>query len=794
MSIQHSSTNVDQSSSHLVLRDYALTLHEMGFNVLPLPNQSKATTIEWKRFQKHPQTEKEVTSFPWQENIAIINGPNGLRTIDIDNCHNSQLLEHILFHLGLEADYPWITYTPGKGGGYHIHLLCHEPLSLTSNGVLVGIPFSPKTASFKQIELRWHSCYTLLPPSLHPEEQAPYQWAFEVPSSEPATIATSLVESLFVSLARPQKDNPQEEVYITDTLPTPTPSDQKAKTNDTKENKYDAWSQKALIQELEILQAAPKGKRNHQLNKSAYNLGQIVGAKQLNEQDVITALTRTATFLGLGEGEIRATLKSGLESGKQKPRLPKQVFKSNEPPLRLPLFKNIDEQKLANFSADDQGNAEAVHYLYNQFIAFNEAYGWLIWNSTHFSPSQQRINTLIVETLRLRMELARKFERTELAAVSKAMAGRVAACRTLLENIAYVEVSEFDSEPDLINVANGIIDLRTKTLLPHSTEYRFTWCSPIRYLPNADNSFWVNFLFETVNTQEMVNYMQEALGYSITGHTSEECLFYVFGPPRSGKGTMSEIILAILPRPIAIEVDFNTFTAKREGDSQNFDLAPLKAARIVFASESNKYQSLNPAKIKQLTGGNLVYCSFKHKDMFNYRPQYSMWLSSNHEVNADADDDALWGRTKVIPFPNSKLGTEDKTLKLRMQSPDVLEGVLTWLVDGSYLWYQNRGKGLVTPDAVKQLTQQQRDAQDSVGLWLEECCELDEDEWTENSKIRFSYENWCQENGYEPKKAKGLSQSLAAHGIEVSVQKRITGNDFKSNVLRGVNGLKILTC
>jgi putative DNA primase/helicase len=290
----------------------------------------------------------------------------------------------------------------------------------------------------------------------------------------------------------------------------------------------------------------------------------------------------------------------------------------------------------------------------------------------------------------------------------------------------------------------------------------------------------------------MVEYLQEALGYSITGHTSEECLFYIFGPPRSGKGTLSETILAIFPRPIAIEVDFNTFTAKREGDNQNFDLAPMKAARIVFASESNKYQSLNPAKVKALTGGNLVHCAFKHRDFFSYRPQYTVWLSSNHKINADADDDALWGRVKVIHFPYSQLGKEDKSLKRRMQTPDNLEGVLAWLIDGAYQWYQHEGQGLATPDAVTDLTRAHRDAQDSVGLWLEECCELKAGEWIPNTKIYTSYKDWCIENGYEPKKLTGLSQSLAAHGLEVGILGWINNPSGTRTKARGVRGISLI--
>ena len=239
-------------------------------------------------------------------------------------------------------------------------------------------------------------------------------------------------------------------------------------------------------------------------------------------------------------------------------------------------------------------------------------------------------------------------------------------------------------------------------------------------------------------------------------------------------------------------MDFNTFTAKREGDAQNFDLAPMKAARLVFASESNKYQSLNPAKVKALTGGNLVYCSFKHKDMFNYRPQYTVWLSSNHKVNADADDDALWGRVKVIHFPHSQLGKEDTSLKRRMQSPENLEYALAWIVEGSYQWYQHEGQGLPTPDAVTDITHAHRDAQDSVGLWLEECCELKAGEWIHNAKIYASYKDWCIENGYEPKKLTGLTQSIAAHGFEVGAWGYIQSPSGTQKSARGVLGLSLI--
>jgi putative DNA primase/helicase len=775
MSISSERTNVTNVDAKMY-SDYATEIHRAGFNVIPMKLDSKAPDLPaWKQYTKRPQTEQEIQSMVWGPNIGIVNGINDIRTVDIDGCDDVNMVFRLLELLGLGPDYQWVVYSPGKGGGFHIYLTCPDFLTLTSAGVLVGDPLTDGT--FQQIELRWSNCVTMFPPSIHPEAKEAYYWFFGSPAAPMANIPLTIIEKAFLTVATVQK---KEKQPVKTLAPAKIP-------------KYDAWAEKALNQELAAVREAAKGGRNAQLNRSAFALGQIIGAGLLDEKDVEDELTRTACAAGLDDKEIAATIKSGLAAGIKKPRMPKQVFKDNEPPLKLLPIKKVEDEKIANFSADDQGHAEAVYDLYGPYIAYNDAYGWMVWNGTHYTPSVQRINTLIVEVLRRRLRAAAHLERADLAKVSHSMAGTVSATRSMLENLAIVHVDEFDAEPDLINTLSGIVNLRTKKLVPHDPAYRFTWCAPVRYNPNADASLWLDFISSTVEANDMAGFLQEALGYSITGHISEESLFYIFGPPRSGKGTLSETILAILPRPIAVEVDFNTFTAKREGDAQNFDLAPLKPARLVFASESNKYQSLNPAKVKALTGGNMVYCAFKHKDMFNYRPQYTVWLSSNHEVNADADDDALWGRVKVVHFPYSQLGKEDKSLKRRMQSPENLEAVLAWLIDGAFQWYQHEGQGLQTPDAVKELTLSQREAQDSVGLWLEECCEVKMGEWVENSKVMTSYEEWCKANGYEPKKAKGLSQSLAApaHGLEVSVLKWVEMPQGRKQ-MRGVRGLAVL--
>jgi putative DNA primase/helicase len=353
----------------------------------------------------------------------------------------------------------------------------------------------------------------------------------------------------------------------------------------------------------------------------------------------------------------------------------------------------------------------------------------------------------------------------------------------MYKDLAVVKLSEFDSDPNVLNCSNGVVDLRTGQLVAHGPSNRFTYCVPTPYVPAARSELWRKFLAESVGEySEIADWLQMSVGYSITGLTREEVLFYIEGPTRSGKGTFEHTKLSLLGSPLARGVDFNTFTSKRDGDSQNFDLAPLRAARLISASESGRYSSLNEAVVKNITGNDPITAAFKHRDQFTYTPQFKIWLSSNYPVKGDVDDDAFWGRIRVIRFPNSHLGNEDKTLKWRMASPENLPGVLAWAVEGARLWYA-QPQGLPIPFAVAVATQRHRDELDHVQQWLEECAEPKAENTIANAVLYLSYQNWCEGNGHTPKKAPAFGRALVAKGFE-PCQKRI--GDKMARAYRGL--------
>lgn len=494
--------------------------------------------------------------------------------------------------------------------------------------------------------------------------------------------------------------------------------------------------------------------------------------QETNEIRIIESVTPTIQLNGNGSHNHA---EQAADSGYAKPEAPESPTDDES------------EKTLLREGAHDEGNAQCVHLRHNGKFLHSESLGWLAHTGTHWTMAEAEalVERAITDTLIARLNVAVKAELSE-DRIKKFIpnSGRVQGAKSQLRSLVSVVPERFDTEPNYLNCRNGVVDLRTSELFGHSPNQRFMHCTAVDYLPSADYSLWSNWLIDAVGSP-MADWLQIAVGYSITGHTREEVLFYLYGPPRSGKGTFTETLLNLLGVPLAKEVSFSMFLAQRTGDSQNFDLAPLKPTRFLAASESNSYERFNEAKIKALTGGNEVYCAFKHRDHFNYRPQFKIWLSSNQPINADPDDEAVWGRLRVVEFPHSHLGNEDKSLKHAMRTPEALQGVLAWAVAGAMRWYKLGNAGLPEIESSAATKKTHRSELDNVQAWLDECCSL-VDTFCAYSALYNSYELWCKANGVEPKKQKGFSQAMIHKGFSSKTAR--SGN----TTVRGFQGLRLL--
>jgi putative DNA primase/helicase len=440
------------------------------------------------------------------------------------------------------------------------------------------------------------------------------------------------------------------------------------------------------------------------------------------------------------------------------------------------------EKVIAELDYTNEGNAQAFIMLYDGQYHFNKQVGWMKWCGTHWKADEAEASAkrAMFNTLKIRRVLVGKFNKD--AKDYKRVVGDDPEANKSLNVVKIMqEVSlpftAFDNAIGYLNVKNGVLDLKTGELTPHNPSQKFTYCLPVAYNKEANQKQWLDFLAGIGLGDEMREYIQKAVGYSMTGETREEIMFYLYGKPRSGKGTFTEVLALVLGE-LGSGINFRTFTTQRHGDTSNFDLAPLKNKRLLTASESSRFRQLNTAVIKQITGGDEIYCSYKRKDHFSYRPMFVVWLTSNWPINADVDDDAAWGRLKAIEFPMSFLGKEDKGLKHRLKQPKCLEGVLAWAVSGAVAWYSSLPEGLKEPEAVTNTGNKHREELDTVGQFLESMCDVSEKKYTTGKLLFAEYKNWCEDEGHTARRRKGFTQSLEQRGI-VSKQKKVAGKNTR---------------
>lgn len=456
---------------------------------------------------------------------------------------------------------------------------------------------------------------------------------------------------------------------------------------------------------------------------------------------------------------------------------------------------------LLTASADDMGNARCVNAQFPNQILFTESTGWLWYTGTHWKSENaaSRVKMAASETLKRRNQVAFKKDNSTIQRVSRKDSGRIASCLACLEPLLTVSISEFASSPDELNCLNGVVDLVTGTLNTHKPAQRFRYCLPAEYKPQSPATAWTDWLLDAVGgKQEVVDYLQMALGYSVTGRTREEVMFYIFGPARAGKGIFTETIQALLGgRPMSVEVGIENFMSSKHGTSSDgkFFLASLKDTRFVAASESKGKQWLDESKIKRWTGGNEVYARHLYQKHFGYRPQFHLWLTSNLPPKMDYEDDAAWSRVRVIHFPHGHLEDTDKKLKGDMRVPEVLEGLLVWIVEGAIKWYKLPRSGLKAPEVIARETSTARRALDYTQMWLDDSIfEITRrrEDILSYRQVRDAYELWCMGADLKPRPLRYWKVDLEGKGmIQVGVSARGTLSDGSKKVARAVRGVRV---
>ncbi len=261
---------------------------------------------------------------------------------------------------------------------------------------------------------------------------------------------------------------------------------------------------------------------------------------------------------------------------------------------------------------------------------------------------------------------------------------------------------------------------------------------------------------------ELVTFLQRAAGYSLTGSTREQCLFVLYGTGANGKSSLLDT-LRLLLGDYAQQTESKTFTEKKQ-DSISNDIARLKGARLVAASETESGGRLAESLVKQMTGGEPLTARFLHQEFFEFRPEFKVWLGTNHKPVIKGSDNAIWRRIRLIPFDVTIPPAErDKDLLFKLR--EELPGILAWAVRGCADWLRN---GLSEPESVMSATSAYRDEMDVLGPFFSECCHFTHIAKTSASELYRAYGGWVERFGEKPMSQRSFGMSLSERGLSRS--------------------------
>lgn len=260
-------------------------------------------------------------------------------------------------------------------------------------------------------------------------------------------------------------------------------------------------------------------------------------------------------------------------------------------------------------------------------------------------------------------------------------------------------------------------------------------------------------------SEELRGFVQRAVGYSATGDTSEQCMFIHHGPGANGKSTFQETVAAALG-DYAMRTPTETLLVKRAGGVPN-DVARLKGARFVTASETEEGRRLAESLVKDLTGQDTISARFMWAEWFDFKPTHALHLSTNHKPEIRGTDAAIWRRIRLIPWAVTIPPAEqDKKLaeKLRGELP----GILAWIVRGCSAWLR---EGLQAPEEVRQATRAYRAEMDVLAAFLADCCVRDAEEEAFAGELWGAWKRWCEESGEQAGTQKRFGGQLAERGF-----------------------------
>lgn len=451
-----------------------------------------------------------------------------------------------------------------------------------------------------------------------------------------------------------------------------------------------------------------------------------------------------------------------------------------------PLLRSIDRPKQATppvpapveppsvgelIAGTDMAFARRLHTRHGHNLKFSIERAWLVWSGSRWQIDDKGVlvSALAKESAESMLDEIRDardrneaFKVAKLAAQKRAIEAAVWLARS--ESGVLARLVDFDVDAMLLNVQNGIVDLSSGKLMPHDKNKLCSMMAGTRYDPTAHAPRWRSFIGEVTGENiDLMDYLQTLCGYLLTASVAEHCMAFLYGLGRNGKSVFLETLQSMMGDYACSAAPELVMASKHQGIPN--DVARLRGIRAVFMNETEQGARFAESKLKQLTGGDTLNARFLREEFFDFKPTHKLVMRGNYQPTVNGTDDGIWSRIRLVPFTQSFLGREDRTLPDALRGE--LPGVLNWAIEGCLRWQR---EGLVTPAVVSDAVNDYRSESDTLGRFITDHCEARPAFDVKSAAFFKKYRQFCEDSGERWVSSKMLPHEMERRGFK---QKRL---------------------
>lgn len=716
----------------------------------------------WPVFPCHPDTKRPLTAHGFKDastDARVITGwwskwPNAMIAVPTGSAIGAWVLDvddPIAFEAACDIPLP-TTRRGNTGKGYHLYFQWNPATPIinaqrTQKGW--GIPGLPGA------DVRGEGGYVIVPPSIHPSGK-PYVWVADEEASEAPDDLVELVRN-----RKPIPADPFEGLASQPAAPAPATVRDGVKATALAQYDTDsAYGLGALERECAMVAEATPGAQEGTLNGAALKIGALVAGGELSLRTATDELVRAGLSMQSGNSDdpwtlegITAKVERGLQAGAKNPRsAPTAVIKGNR-----------QRREAANDGAEVSEDTIALAFTaqHGGSLLYDHNVGrWFQWDGTRWQMDE---TDLAFDFAR---ELARQLG-DGVRALGRAATAAGVEKMARADRSHAVKSTTWDTDPYLLGTPSGTIDLRTGELSePDRTQRitKLTGAAPAHGRPEV----WLEFLRSSLaDDEEMILFLQLWCGYCLTGLTTAHALLFIYGPGGNGKSVFLNTLIGIMG-DYAATAAMDTFAESRN-DRHSTELAMLRGARLVTASETEEGRAWAEARIKALTGGDPITARFMRQDNFTFRPQFKLTIAGNHAPALRNVDEAMRRRFNIAPFV-IKPANPDRDLETKLQAE--WPQILAWMIAGCRRYLV---EGLNRPSAIVAATDEYFADQDVFGQWFGERCILRHGAFEAATKLYSDWEAYAKAHGEVPGTAKSFGAAMRKRNL-IAKSSRLLGS------------------